>query len=203
LSKAAEGRFRPRGQPAAQARSAGGVQRGALGGASRRAVAVSAQRPAAMVRGLSTDAALAASRCWSRMYARCCCASGAGARASRRRQPHLTVHTGVRRSSRLRILDISEGGSHVDGVSADMGCHGRETDLTRYRIYRNSTVETTYISAHEGNKPRDPKEFPNLDIALAVLRQCGIPEYEIRRVTKELGAINGAIVQLPEPIVFS
>jgi hypothetical protein len=84
-----------------------------------------------------------------------------------------------------------------------MGCHGRETHLTRYRIYRNSTVETTYISAHEGNKLRDPKEFPNLDIALAVLRQCGIPEYEIRRVTKELGAINGAIVQLPEPIVFS
>jgi hypothetical protein len=84
-----------------------------------------------------------------------------------------------------------------------MGCHGRETDLTRYRIYRNSAVETTYISAHEGNKLRDPKEFPNLDIALAVLRQCGIPEYEIRRVTKELGAINGAIVQLPEPIVFS
>jgi hypothetical protein len=105
--------------------------------------------------------------------------------------------------SRLRILDISEGGAHVDGVSADMGCHGRETDLTRYRIYRNSAVETTYISAHEGNKLRDPKEFPNLDIALAVLRQCGIPEYEIRRVTKELGAINGAIVQLPEPIVFS
>jgi hypothetical protein len=41
------------------------------------------------------------------------------------RHPHLTVHTGVRRSSKLRILDISEGGSHVDGVSADMGCHGR------------------------------------------------------------------------------
>jgi hypothetical protein len=45
--------------------------------------------------------------------------------------------------------------------------------------------------------------FPNLDIALAVLRQCGIPEYEIRRVAKELGAINGAIVQVPEPIVFA
>jgi hypothetical protein len=84
--------------------------------------------------------------------------------------------------------------------------------LTRYRIYRNSAGETTYISAagettyisaHEGNKLRNPKEFPNLDIALAVLRQCGIPEYEIRRVTKELGAINGAIVQVPEPIVFA
>ena len=74
--------------------------------------------------------------------------------------------------------------------------------MTRYRIYRNSG-ETTYISAHEENKLRDPREFPNLDIALSVLRQCGIPEYEIRRVTKELGAINGAIVQLPEPIVFA
>jgi hypothetical protein len=75
--------------------------------------------------------------------------------------------------------------------------------LTRYRIYRNSAVETTYIAVHEGNKLRNPEEFPNLDVALAVLRQCGIPEYEITRVTKELGAINGAIVQLPEPIVFS
>jgi hypothetical protein len=83
--------------------------------------------------------------------------------------------------------------------------------LTRYRIYRNSAGETTYISAagettyisaHEENKLRNPTEFPNLDIALAVLRQCGIPEYEIRRVTKELGAINGAIVQVPEPILF-
>jgi hypothetical protein len=79
----------------------------------------------------------------------------------------------------------------------------RRNPLTRYRIYRNSAGETTYISAHEENKLRNPKEFPNLDIALAVLRQCGIPEYEIRRVTKELGAINGAIVQLPEPIVFA
>jgi hypothetical protein len=77
------------------------------------------------------------------------------------------------------------------------------THLTRYRIYRNSAGETTFISAHEENKLRNPKEFPNLDIALAVLRQCGIPEYEIRRVTKELGAINGAIVQVPEPIVFT
>jgi hypothetical protein len=77
------------------------------------------------------------------------------------------------------------------------------THLTRYRIYRNLAGETTYISAHEGNKPRNATEFPNLDIALAVLRQCGIPEYEIRRVSKELGAINGAIVQVPEPIVFS
>jgi hypothetical protein len=74
--------------------------------------------------------------------------------------------------------------------------------LTRYRIYRNAAGETTYISAHEENKLRNPTEFPNLDIALAVLRQCGIPEYEIRRVTKELGAINGAIVQVPEPILF-
>src|SRR3984885_13212294 len=79
----------------------------------------------------------------------------------------------------------------------------RRTHLTRYRIYRKSAGETTYISAHEENKLRNPSEFPNLDVALAVLRQCGIPEYEIRRVTKELGAINGAIVQLPEPIVFS
>jgi hypothetical protein len=77
-----------------------------------------------------------------------------------------------------------------------------ELDLTRYRIYRNSAAETTYISAHEGDKPRNSREFPNLDIALAALRQCGIPEYEITRVTKELGAINGAIVQVPEPIVF-
>jgi hypothetical protein len=75
--------------------------------------------------------------------------------------------------------------------------------LTRYRIYRNSAVETTYISTHEENKPPDSREFPNLDIALAALRQCGIPEYEITRVTKELGAINGAIVQVPEPIFFS
>ncbi len=75
--------------------------------------------------------------------------------------------------------------------------------MTRYRIYRNSAGETTYISPHEGNKQRNPTEFPNLDIALAVLRQCGIPEYEIRRVAKELGAINGAIVQVAEPIVFA
>jgi hypothetical protein len=75
--------------------------------------------------------------------------------------------------------------------------------LTRYRIYRNSAGETTYISAHEENELRDPKEFPNLDIALAVLRQWGIPEYEITRVIKELGAINGAIVQVPEPMVFA
>ena len=75
--------------------------------------------------------------------------------------------------------------------------------MTRYRIYRNSAGETAYISAHENNRFYDPKEFPNLDIALAVLRQCGIPEYEISRVAKELGAINGAIVQVPEPIVFA
>jgi hypothetical protein len=75
--------------------------------------------------------------------------------------------------------------------------------LTRYRIYRNSAGETTYISAHEDTKLHNPREFPNLDIALAVLRGCGIPEYEITRVTKELGAINGAIVQVPEPIAFT
>jgi hypothetical protein len=75
--------------------------------------------------------------------------------------------------------------------------------LTRYRIYRYSAGEATYISTHEENKLHDPKEFPNLGIALAVLRQCGIPEYEIARITKELGAINGAIVQVPEPIVFA
>lgn len=79
---------------------------------------------------------------------------------------------------------------------------GREL-MTRYRIYRNSVGETTYISAHEKNKFCDPREFPNLEIALTVLRQCGIPEYEIRRVAKELGAINGAIVQVAEPIVFA
>jgi hypothetical protein len=94
-------------------------------------------------------------------------------------------------------------GSQVGGISAD-GCfmEGRGL-MTRYRIYRNSAGETTYISAHEKNRFCDPTEFPNLDIALAVLRQCGIPEYEIRRVAKELGAINGAIVQVPEPIVFA
>jgi hypothetical protein len=79
----------------------------------------------------------------------------------------------------------------------------RRSHLTRYRIYRNSAGGTTYISAHEDNKLRNPREFPSLDIALAVLRRCGIPEYEITRVTKELGAINGAIVQVPEPIVFA
>jgi hypothetical protein len=84
------------------------------------------------------------------------------------------------------------------GVSVE----GR-TDLTRYRIYRNSAGETTYISAHEENKQRNSREFPNLDIALTALRRCGIPEYEIRRVAKELGAINVAIVQVPEPIVFA
>jgi hypothetical protein len=75
--------------------------------------------------------------------------------------------------------------------------------LTRYRIYRNSAVETTYISTHEENERPSSREFPNLEVALAVLRQCGIPEYELTRVTKELGAINGAIVQVPEPIFFS
>ena len=75
--------------------------------------------------------------------------------------------------------------------------------MTRYRIYRNSAAETTYITGHEAKKLCDPKEFPNLDVALAALRQCGIPEYEITRVDKELRAINGAIVQVPEPIVFA
>jgi len=74
--------------------------------------------------------------------------------------------------------------------------------LTRYRIYRNSAEATTYISPYDGGKPRNSQEFPNLDIALAALRQGGIPEYEIRRVAKELAAINGAIVQTPESIVF-
>ena len=78
-----------------------------------------------------------------------------------------------------------------------------ELNLTRYRIYRTSAGETTYISAHEGSSARDPHEFPNLDTALAILRQGGIPEYEIRRVTKELAAINGAIVQTPESIALS
>ena len=75
--------------------------------------------------------------------------------------------------------------------------------MTRYRIYRNSAAETTYITGHGEKKLCDPKVFPNLDIALAALRHCGIPEYEITRVTKELRAINGAIVQVPEPIVFA
>jgi hypothetical protein len=79
----------------------------------------------------------------------------------------------------------------------------RRTHLTRYRIYRNAAGETTYISVHEGDNLRHSREFPNLDVALAVLRQCGIPEYEIRRISKELTAINGAIMQVPEPIVFS
>jgi hypothetical protein len=35
-----------------------------------------------------------------------------------------------------------------------------------------------------------------------VLRDCGIPEYEIRRVTKEMAAINGAIVQAAETLAF-
>ena len=63
--------------------------------------------------------------------------------------------------------------------------------------------ETTYISPHEGSNVRNPHAFPNLDTALAVLRQGGIPEYEIRRVTKELAAINGAIVQTADSISLS
>jgi hypothetical protein len=74
--------------------------------------------------------------------------------------------------------------------------------VTRYRIYRNSSAETTYIATHDSKARPDPQEFPNLNIALAVLRDCGIPEYEIRRVSKELAAINGAIVQVPETLIF-
>lgn len=79
---------------------------------------------------------------------------------------------------------------------------GREI-LTRYRIYRNTAGETIYISAHDGRRLHNPREFPSLDDALALLRQGGIPEYEIRRVTKELAAINGAIVQVAETLPFS
>jgi hypothetical protein len=78
----------------------------------------------------------------------------------------------------------------------------RERVLTRYRIYRNSADETTYISTHDSKARHDPQQFPNLNIALAVLRDSGIPEYEIRRVTKEMAAINGAIVQVAETLVF-
>ena len=74
--------------------------------------------------------------------------------------------------------------------------------MTRYRIYRNSAGETTYISTHDSKARQDPQEFPNLNVALAVLRVSGIPEYEIRRVTKELAAINGAIVQVAETLNF-
>ncbi|WP_213807432.1 hypothetical protein [Granulicella sp. dw_53] len=74
--------------------------------------------------------------------------------------------------------------------------------MTRYRIYRNSAGDTTYISAYDVRERQNPQEFPSLDIALTALRQGGIPEYEIRRVSKELAAINGAIVQVPESIEF-
>jgi len=74
--------------------------------------------------------------------------------------------------------------------------------LTRYRIYRNSAEETTYISTHDSKVRHDPQVFPNLNIALALLRESGIPEYEIRRVTKEMAAINGAIVQVAETLAF-
>lgn len=75
--------------------------------------------------------------------------------------------------------------------------------MTRYRIYRKSAEETTYISTHDSKARLDPQEFPNLNVALSALRECGIPEYEIRRVTKELDAINGAIVQVAETLVFN
>jgi hypothetical protein len=78
----------------------------------------------------------------------------------------------------------------------------REAFLTRYRIYRNSAEETTYISAHDSKEQNDPQQFPNLNVALAALRESGIPEYEIVRVTKELDAINGAIVQVAEKLAF-
>lgn len=74
--------------------------------------------------------------------------------------------------------------------------------MTRYRIYRNSADETTYISTHDSKERPDPQKFPNLNVALSVLRESGIPEYEIRRVTKEMAAINGAIVQVAETLVF-
>jgi hypothetical protein len=77
-----------------------------------------------------------------------------------------------------------------------------ECVLTRYRIYRNSAEETIYISTHDCKARHDPQQFPNLNDALAVLRDSGIPEYEIRRVTKEMAAINGAIVQVAETLVF-
>jgi hypothetical protein len=78
----------------------------------------------------------------------------------------------------------------------------KEGILTRYRIYRNPAAETTYISTHDCKDHHEPQQFPNLNIALAVLRESGIPEYEIRRVSSELAAINGAIVQVPETLVF-
>ncbi len=74
--------------------------------------------------------------------------------------------------------------------------------MTRYRIYRNPAAETTYISTHDCKDRHDPQQFPNLNVALAVLRESGIPEYEIRRVSRELAAINGAIVQVAETLVF-
>ena len=74
--------------------------------------------------------------------------------------------------------------------------------MTRYRIYRNSAEETTYISNHDSKARQDPQVFPSLNVALALLRECGIPEYEIRRVTREMAAINGAIVQVAETLVF-
>jgi hypothetical protein len=74
--------------------------------------------------------------------------------------------------------------------------------LTRYRIFRNSAEETTYISTQDCKTQHDPHRFPNLNLALEVLRESGIPEYEIRRVTKEMAAINGAIVQVAETLIF-
>jgi hypothetical protein len=74
--------------------------------------------------------------------------------------------------------------------------------VTRYRIYRNSAGDTTYIATHDSKARQTPQEFPNLNVALDVLRESGIPEYEIRRVTKELAAINGAIVQVPATLIF-
>jgi hypothetical protein len=93
---------------------------------------------------------------------------------------------------------------HLCQKSADrfLVAERREAFLTRYRIYRNSAEETTYISAHDSKEQNDPQQFPNLNVALAALRESGIPEYEIVRVTKELDAINGAIVQVAEKLAF-
>lgn len=74
--------------------------------------------------------------------------------------------------------------------------------MTRYRIFRKAEEPTTYIAAHEGIKLPRPQVFADLDGALHTLRENGIPEYEIRRIAKELGAINGAIVQLPNTMIF-
>jgi hypothetical protein len=113
----------------------------------------------------------------------------------------------------FRLQKFYEYQAHLRHMIADMlqyQCRAseerrqerREGALTRYRIYRNSAEETTYISTHDCKARQDPQQFPNLNDALVVLRDSGIPEYEIRRVTKEMAAINGAIVQVAETLVF-